>query len=363
MFHYIDGGAEDETTMRRNRADFARWSFVPHYSRDVSRIDLATNILGSEVAMPIIASPTGMSRLFHPQGESAVARAARKAEILYSLSTMGSTSIEDVAAVSAGPKCFQIYAFRDRGLTAEMIARARDAGFTSICLTIDVPVAGKRDRELRTGMTLPPKLGLMQWADIAAHPRWVWNHLSSPRLRLANVAHRVDEADANVSTLATYIANQFDPSIGWSDVEWIAREWGGPFAVKGILHRGDARQAVASGASAVWVSNHGGRQLDGAISSITALPAIAEAIGGSAQIILDGGVRRGSHAAKALALGADACAIGRPYLYGLAAGGEAGVARALEILRDELARSMALIGAADIASLRDARLVEREVER
>ena len=359
MFHYIDGAAEDEWTLRHSTAAFDGWNLVPRTLVDVSQLDTTTTVLGQQLALPILCAPTGMSRLFHYQGELAVARAAKEAGVLYSLSTMGSTSIEDVAAVSDGPKMYQIYVLKDRELCREFIARCKASGYTSLCLTVDVPVPGNRERDLRTGMTIPPQITLRSAFDVARHPRWLWRYLTNPRLVLANVVHKIAQGSRDVSTLAAYIHNQFDRTVTWDDAAWMAREWGGPFLVKGILSAGDARRAVDAGATAVAVSNHGGRQLDGTPAPIDVLPEIVEAVGDRADVILDGGIRRGVHVLKALALGAKACMIGRAYLYGLGAGGQAGVARALEILRTELERDMALLGTRSLAEITPERIRRR----
>jgi len=344
LFHYIDGGADDESNVHGNTEAFARARLVPEVLVDVSAVDLRTRVFGRELAMPLFLSPTGMTRFFHHDGEAAVARAAARAGTCYSLSTLGSTSIEDVAAAGEGPKCFQIYVMRDRGLTREFIQRCREAEFDALALTVDVPVPSNRERELRYGFTLPPRLTPSGIAGFARRPRWLYRYLTTPTPVLANVAHRIDQGSSDVSSLMQYVADQFDPTVQWDDVEWMIGEWGGPFAVKGILSPADARRAVAAGASAIMVSNHGGRQLDGALSAFDALGPIADAVGGDCEIICDGGIRRGTHVLKALARGATACSMGRPYLYGLAAGGEAGVSRALELLRVELERDLALLG-------------------
>lgn len=352
MFHYMDGAAEDEITYRRNSSDFDHFELLPRNLVDISRIDCATTVLGQPVALPLILAPTGMSRLFHWEGERAVVRAAARAGTLYSLSTVGTHSIEEVAAESPGPKWFQIYVFKDRGLVTEFIQRCRAAHYHALCLTIDLPLTGNRERDFRTGMTLPPAFTLRSWLDFALHPVWSATYLTSPPFSMANVAHRVRSVDRdNVQTLMGYIGSQFDRTVTWDDAARMVEEWGGPFAIKGILTVDDAERALAIGASCLIVSNHGGRQLDHVPSPIEVLPEIAAAVGGRAEIILDGGVRRGTDILKALALGARACMSGRCYLYGLGAGGEAGVDKALRILREELERDMALLGTPTIADI------------
>ena len=344
LFHYIDGGSEDESNVRGNVTAFDAARLLPEYGVDVSNIDLRTTVLGCELEMPLFLSPTGMTRLFHHDGEKAVARAAALAGTCYSLSTLGATTIEDVAAVSDGPKCFQIYVMRDRGLTREFIQRCKDARFDALALTVDVPVPSKREREIRYGFNLPPKLTPASLLGFARRPRWLYRYLTTPTPILANVAHRIDQGSRDNSSLIRYVADQFDPSVTWRDMEWMISEWGGPFAVKGILSPADARRAVDIGATAVMVSNHGGRQLDGALSAFEALGPLADEVAGDCEIILDGGVRRGTQVLKALARGATACSTGRPYLWGLAAAGEAGVARVLDILKQELRLNLGLLG-------------------
>ncbi len=351
MFHYIDGAAGDEWTLRQNTRAFDQYELVPRYLVDVQEMDTATTVLGQSIEWPVVCAPTGMSRLFHHEGELAVARAAARSGTLYSLSSLSSVSIEDVAAASDGPKMFQIYVFRDRELNKELIRRSRDAGYAALCLTVDVPVPGNRERDVRTGMTIPPALTLMSLLDIARHPRWAWHQVTGKPVVLANVVHKIAEGSSSVSTLAKYIHSQFDPTVTWQDAAWMIQEWGGPFAIKGLLTVADAKRAVEIGASAVIVSNHGGRQLDGVPAPIEVLPEILDAVGDRTEVLLDGGVRRGGHVLKALALGAKACMIGRPYLYGLGAAGEAGVSRALEILRSEFARDMALLGCRSIEEI------------
>lgn len=345
MFHYLDGGADDEVSLQRNSRDFDRYELLPRHLVDVSSIETSTTVLGQPVSMPLILAPTGMSRLFHHEGELAVARAAARAGTIYSLSTVATHSIERVAAAAAGPKWFQIYVFKDRGLVTEFIARCREAQYHALCLTVDLPVSGNRERDLRTGMTLPPQFTLAGWLDFALHPLWSLRYLAAPPFTLANVAHRVSGAGAgDVATLVSYVASQFDRAVSWHDAAAMIEAWGGPFAIKGIMTAADARRAVEIGAHAIIVSNHGGRQLDHVPSPIDVLPEIVAAVAGRAEVILDGGVRRGTDILKALARGARACMTGRCYLYGLGAGGERGVDRALALLKSEMERDMALLG-------------------
>lgn len=351
IFDYIDGGAEDEVTMRRNSNDFDAWELLPRTLVDVSSIDLRTQILGQEIDFPVILSPTGMNRLFHHRGELDVVPAAAGAGTIYSLSSMASYDIETVGQASDGPKWFQIYVWKDREVVKEFIQRCRDSGYHALCLTVDLAFLGKRERDLRNGMVIPPKLTLGSMLDIALHPYWWWHLMTSPSMTLANVKGKVDVYDDDLSTLAAYANEQLDPSVTWDDMAWMIEQWGGPFCIKGVTCAEDAVRAVEAGVTGIIVSNHGGRQLDHAPAPIDVLPEIVEAVAGRAEVILDGGVRRGSDVVKALALGADACMMGRAYLYGLGAGGRAGVERALELVEDEILRVMGLLGCTSIKDL------------
>jgi L-lactate dehydrogenase (cytochrome) len=346
---YFAGGAGDEWTLRENTAAFDRYELRPRVLTDVATIDLRTKVLGTTLDLPFFLSPTGMSRLFHHDKELAVARAAKTFGTLYSLSTMATTRLEDVAAATDGPKMFQVYLFKDRGLTRELVQRCKEARYDALCLTVDTPLAGNRERDKVTGMVMPPRLTWKSLLSFAASPAWSWNYLRDPDFRLANVVHRVDALrEHGPMGLMQYVNSQFDRTITWKDAEWLAGEWNGPFAIKGLSTPEDARLAAAVGATALMVSNHGGRQLDSSPAPITCLPAIRDAVGDDLELIVDGGIRRGIHILKALALGATACSIGRPYLYGLAAGGQAGVERAISLLRNELLTDCALLGCSRI---------------
>jgi L-lactate dehydrogenase (cytochrome) len=353
MFHYIDGGADDEWTLRRNTTAFDGWEFRPRCLVDVAAIDMSTSVFGQRIEWPFFCSPTALSRLFHYEGERAVARAAHAAGTLYSLSSFSSMSIEEVAKLTDGPKAFQVYVLKDRGLTREFLQRARDSGFKALQLTVDVAVSGNRERDIVTGMTVPPKLSLMSLIDIAMHPAWVYRHLASPKIDMANVAHRPPPGSDKLGGIIQYLNNQLDRSVTWDDAEWMIGEWGGPFAIKGIMTGEDARRARKVGATAVMLSNHGGRQLDFSPAPFDVLREVADEVGGELEIIVDGGVRRGVHILKAIALGATVCSAGRPYLYGLGAGGEAGATRALQLLRTEVERDMALLGCARLSDLNE----------
>ncbi len=344
VFDYIDGGADDETTLRQNSKRFERYALLPRVLRDVGHVDTATTVLGQRIEWPVILAPTALSRICDPAGEAAVARAGAAAGTIYALSSASSLSIEEVGAASEGAKWFQIYVWRDRSLVEDFIERARASGYYALCLTVDVASTGKRERDLRSGFSIPPRPTLRTMFDAARRFLWIWNYLTKPRITLANVVGRAPSGAEDVMTLAEYINSQFAPDVTWDDAAWMIDKWQGPFAIKGILSPEDARQAVEIGADAIVVSNHGGRQLDHSPAPIDVLPEILDATGGRAEVILDGGVRRGTDVLKALALGARACMIGRPYLYGLGAGGEPGVARALKLLRDEVELDLRLLG-------------------
>jgi L-lactate dehydrogenase (cytochrome) len=357
VFDYIDGGADDEVTLARSVSRFRDIELVWDALADVAEIDTRTTIMGAPSASPFFIGPTATSRLFHPRaGELAVARAAHAAGVPYACSTIASTTVEDVAAVNPGPKWFQVYVWKDRELVKEMLARAKAAGFSAIILTVDVPVAGNRERDHANDFTIPPKVNWRTASQTLAAPAYLWDLMTTPEIRPANFAQmRIDGG------LIGFINAQFDRTVTWEDARWLRDAWDGKMAIKGICTPEDAQRTVGVGADAVWVSNHGGRQLDTAPATIDALPAIAEAVDGKAEIVLDGGVRRGSDVVKALALGANAVALGRAYLYGLAAGGERGVVRALEIMDSELRRTMTLCGRAKISGLTRDLIFERRL--
>jgi L-lactate dehydrogenase (cytochrome) len=358
VFDYIDGGAEDERSLANNVAAFGRYEFQPRILRDVSRLDTASSLFGRPVAMPLVLAPTGFTRIAHSQGELAVARAAQRAGIPCSLSTMGTRSIEEVAAVSDGDKWFQIYTWRDRGLVRELVQRAAAAGFTAVWLTVDTAMLGRRERDVRRGMTLPPKIGPGTIVDGAIHPGWTWDFLRNEPITFANVVGLSDEDGSTAVNLAEHMARQFDPALSWDDVDWLRSVWDGPIVLKGVQTVADAKQAVAAGVEGIGLSNHGGRQLDDAPAPIELVEPVRDEIGDGATIICDGGVRRGSDIVKALALGADAVSMGRPYLYALGAAGERGVDQLLTFMRDGMARTMALTGVRTVGEI-DRALVRR----
>ena len=351
VFDYIDGGAEDEVAMDRNTRGFRETEFVPRVLRDMGNVDTTGTILGQEVPFPLIFAPTGFTRIAHPSGELAVARAAERAGLPYSLSTMGTRSVEEVAAVSRGSKWFQVYVWRDKGLLKDMILRAKLAGFDVLCITVDAAMLGRRERDVRRGFTLPPKMGVATLFEGMFRPSWSWRFAFSEPISFANVAGNTDIDGSTAVDLAAFMNEQFDPTLSWEDVEWMRSLWDGPVLVKGIQCVADAVIARDRGLDGIVLSNHGGRQLDSAPAIIDLVAPVAEAVGGDLDIVCDGGVRRGGDIVKALALGATSCMIGRPYLYGLAAAGEEGVDWVIEHLRTGMKRDMALCGAASVAEL------------
>ena len=348
IFDYVDRGSYDEATLRGNRADFDALKLRQRVMIDVDRRTLATTMLGEPVAMPVALAPTGLTGILHPDGEILAARAAQAFGVPFTLSTMSICSIEAVAAAVEKPFWFQLYVMRDRGFAASLIERAKAAGCSALMLTADLQIQGQRHRDIKNGLTVPPKLTLGNALDVLARPRWALGMLRTPHRNFGNLAGHIPGGGKGLATLSQWIASQFDPTLSWRDVEWVRSLWPGRLIVKGILDPDDARCAVDAGADAVVVSNHGGRQLDGAPSSIAALPRVAEAIGGRCETWLDSGVRSGQDVLKALALGAQATLIGKAFLYGLGAMGERGVATALELIRRELDVSLALTGSRDV---------------
>jgi L-lactate dehydrogenase (cytochrome) len=344
IFNYLDGGADDELTLSRNTEAFNDYELLPTQLSDVANIDLRTKVLGQEIDWPVFLAPTGASRLFHHEAEPAVVRAANKFGTIYSLSTLGTTTIEDVAAVSTGPKMYQVYIFKDRAITEDFVARCKAQKYDALCLTVDTPVAGNRERDLVTGFGVPPKMNVRSALSYARHFPWTLRAILKPGFDMVNVTSSPNASSEISEGVMAYVNSQFDRSINWKDVEWLASQWDGPLVIKGIQTVADAKKAVAAGATAVMLSNHGGRQLESAPAPVDCIAPIADALGGQLEIICDGGVRRGTHVIKALALGATACSIGRGYLFGLAAGGQRGVEHALGLLRSEVERSMALLG-------------------
>jgi L-lactate dehydrogenase (cytochrome) len=347
FFDYAEAGSYAQETLRTNRADFERLKLRQRVLVDVDKRDLSTTLLGEKVSLPLALAPIGLCGMQHGDGEILACRAAQAAGIPFTLSTMSICSIEDVAEAVKKPFWFQVYVIRDRGFIRELIARAAAANCSALVLTLDLQILGQRHCDIKNGMTVPPEIKLGNLIDIATKPAWALSILKGKRKTFGNLAGHVKGME-NVNSLAQWTASQFDPTLNWKDVEWIKSLWPGKLILKGIMDIEDARLAAKSGADALIVSNHGGRQLDGAPSSISALPRIAEAVGNEIEVMVDGGIRSGQDVLRALALGARSCMIGRSYIYGLGAGGEAGVTKAIEIIGKELDVSMTLTGTRNV---------------
>lgn len=353
VFDYFDGAAEDEHTRRDNEEAFDRIGFRPRVLVDVSQVDTTTTVMGSSIPIPLVLAPTGFTRIATSDGELAVARAAGERGLTYTLSTLSTRSIEEVAAVATAPLWYQLYVWRDRGLSRELVQRARDAGYSAIMVTVDTAVFGRRERDVRRGFTLPPKIGPATIVDGIRHPRWTWDFLTHEPITFSAVAGRSSLDGSSAVSLADYVNEQFDASLTWSDLEWIRTESGLPLMIKGVQTVADAKMAARVGLDAISLSNHGGRQLDGAPAPIDLLPKVVEAVGGEVEVLIDGGVRNGGDVVKAVALGARAAMIGRPYLYALGAAGEEGVGWVLDYFAAGIRRTMALLGTPDVASVTD----------
>ena len=353
VFDYIDGAADDEKTLAENSRAFDKYSLLFRILAGVDEIDTSVTLLGQKMDQPFFCSPSAGNRLFHTEGERAVAKAAAAAGVIYSLSTLSSVSMEEISALTTGPKWFQLYIWKDRELVKEMLARARAAGYQALILTVDLPITGNRERDPRNGFTIPPHYGLRQTYEAFKAPFWTLDYLTGAPIKYANLS-----ADTPAVSLADFVDAQLHAGFNWRDAEWLLGEWNGPSVIKGVVREDDARRAAELGFNAVAISNHGGRQLDHSPAPIDVLEEIVQAVGDKVEIILDGGVRRGTDILKALSLGATAVSFARPYLFGLASGGEVGVKRALDILAKEVRRDMALLGVTSIGEL-DASFVRR----
>jgi len=351
IFDFVDGGSEREITLKANSGDFERIFFNPRTLTDVGEVDLTTELLGQQQSMPLVISPTGLAGIVNIGGDIAVAGAAEQANIAYGLSTTASHSIEEVAAGAGGNKWFQLYFFRDRELTAGFVERAKANDYQALVMTVDLVRGGKREKDMRNGFTVPPRITPQNFLDMISHPRWLLR--MAPHLKditMGNVKG-LDGAGEGVVALSAFMNQQIDPTISWDDLAWLRGIWDKPLLVKGVLNAEDARRMVDMGVDGIVISNHGGRQLDGAPSTISVLREIADAVAGDADIILDSGIRRGADVVKALALGATACGIGKAMLYGLAAEGQSGVTGVIEMLRREIDLARAMSGARRIADI------------
>lgn len=358
IFDYADRGSYDEVTLRRNRSDYELLEFRQRVAVDVSSQSLASTMVGEPVTMPLGIGATGLTGLFHRDGEIEGCLAAQAFGVPFTLSTLAICSIEDVHRAVGKPFWFQLYLMRDRGFNEELIGRARAANCSAIVLTLDLQMQGFRRQDPKNGLSIPPKLTLRNALEVATRPRWALGVLLGKRRTFGNLAGRM-AGSSGLVTLSQWIATQFDPTVTWKDVEWVRARWPGKLILKGILDPEDARAAAATGADAVVVSNHGGRQLDSAPSTIASLPGVVDAIGGRCEVLLDGGIQCGQDVLKALALGAKGCLMGKSFLYALAAGGRAGVTTALELIRSELAVSLGLAGLADVRQVNRSILVDR----
>jgi len=360
IFHYIDGGADDEITLKRNTDSFNDCDLVPNVLANVGIPDLSTTVFGKKIDLPIFLSPTAMQRLYHHEGDRASARAAEKFGTFYSMSTMANTTIEEISNISSGPKLFQLYVHKDQSITDDLIARCKRSGFDGLCLTVDTLVAGNREKDHRTGFTTPPKLTLQSLMSFVLHPSWVFNYLTHEKFELANVSKKTDKGTNITKSVIEYINEQYDPAMGWEDAEYCIKKWNGPFALKGVMSIEDAKKAIDIGCTAIMISNHGGRQLDGSRSPFDQVKAISDAVGDKLEIILDGGVRRGTHVLKALAAGAKACSFGKMFLFALGAGGQEGVEKVLQNMQDEIYRNMVLMGCKNLKELDKTKLIYRK---
>ncbi len=350
VFDFVDGGAEDEWTLRRNETAFEDIGLRPRPLNGAAQRDLSIKLFGQKLSMPVMIGPTGLAGLMWPEGEQAAARAAASAGTAYCLSHGSVCKLEDIPRVGASPRWMQVFIYRDRGFTEELAKRAAASGYDALVLTTDNQVLGNRERDVRNGFSIPPKFKLVDMLAMAGKLPWLWRMRPElQRITFGNYVRSGEQID--IGSLAKRMSELLDPSMSWKDVAWLRKIWKGPLIIKGILHPEEAKQAVARGVDGLIVSNHGGRQLDGAVPALEALPEIVDAVAGKIPVLVDGGFRRGSHVVKALCLGATCCLVARPQLWGLAVGGEAGVAHVLDIFRREIDRSMALMGASRITDL------------
>ena len=351
IFHYIDGAADDEVTYKRNSQSFNDVDLVPNVLAGVEEVDMSTKIMGQELSMPFYCAPTALQRLFHHEGERAVAKAASSAGTMFGVSSLATVTVEDIAKISTGPKMFQFYFHKDRGLNDALLERAKAAKFNVLALTVDTITGGNRERDLRTGFTSPPKLTLDSLLSFAFHPMWAWNFFTKEKFDMPHLSGHVTEGTNLAVSVGQYFSTMLDQSMNWSDAEKLCQQWNGQFALKGIMSVEDAKRAVDIGCTGIMVSNHGGRQLDGSRAPFDQLAEICDAVGDKIDVVCEGGIQRGTHVLKALSVGAKCCSIGRYYLYALAAAGQAGVERALNQLAVEVERDMKLMGVTRVDQL------------
>ena len=351
IFHYIDGAADDEVTYRRNTEAYDQCDLVPNVLTGVENIDMSTTVMGQKLDLPIYCAPTALQRLFHPDGEIGVGQAAEKFGTMFGVSSLGTASIEEIANLISTPKLFQLYVHKDQGLNDYLIDQCKEHNFDTMAVTVDSSVGGNRERDLYTGFTIPLNLSIKSIISFATHPAWAFNYFTKPKWELSNLNKHVTEGTNLMTSIGDYFTKMLDNSLSWKKIEEINQKWGKPFAIKGIMSVEDAKKAVDVGATAIMISNHGGRQLDGSRSPFDQLEEIVNAVGDKIDVICEGGIRRGTHILKALSLGAKACSGGRMYLYALAAGGQKGVERALGNLKKEIERDMILMGVSNIGEL------------
>ena len=352
IFNYIDGAADDEVTYRRNSQSFNDVDLVPNVLAGVGKVDMSTEIMGQKLSMPFYCAPTALQRLFHHEGERAVAKAASSYGTMFGVSSLATVTVEDIAQISSGPKMFQFYFHKDRGLNDALLERAKAANFNVLALTVDTITGGNRERDLRTGFTSPPKLTLDSLLSFALHPMWAWNFFTKEKFDMPHLSGHVTEGTNLAVSVGEYFSTMLDQSMNWSDAEKLCQQWNGQFALKGIMSVEDAKRAVEIGCTGIMVSNHGGRQLDGSRAPFDQLAEICDAVGDQIDVVCEGGIQRGTHILKALSVGAKCCSIGRYYLYALAAAGQAGVERALNQLAVEVERDMKLMGVTKVDQLR-----------
>ena len=356
IFHYIDGAADDEVTYRRNTESYEKCDLVPNVLRGIKNIDMSTTVMGQKLQMPIYCAPTALQRLFHPDGEIGVGKAAEKVGTMFGVSSLGTASIEEISKLVSTPKLFQLYVHKDQGLNDYLIDQCKEYNFETMAVTVDSAVGGNRERDLYTGFTIPLNLSLKSIMSFATHPAWAFNYFTKPKWELSNLKNHIAAGTSVMTSIGDYFTEMLDNSLDWKGVEKINKEWGRQFAIKGIMSVEDAKKAVDIGADAIMVSNHGGRQLDGSRSPFDQLAEIVDGVGNQIDVICDGGIQRGTHVLKALSAGARACSGGRWYLYALAGAGQAGVERALTNMQSELIRDMKLMGAKNISDLSRANL-------
>ena len=351
IFHYIDGAADDEITYRRNTDSYDDCDLVPNVLAGIDEVDMSTTVMGQKLDMPLYFAPTALQRLFHHDGEIAVGKVAEKFGTMFGISSLGTASIEEISNKFSTPKLFQLYVHKDKGLNKDLIDRCKASNFETMAVTVDTAVGGNRERDLYTGFTIPMKLKLNSIISFMTHPMWAYNYFTHPKWELSNLKNHISEGTNVMTSIGDYFTKMLDNSLDWKGVEEINKSWGKQFAIKGIMSVEDAKRAVDVGATAIMLSNHGGRQLDGSRSPFDQLSEIVDAVGDKIDVICEGGIRRGTHVLKALSLGAKACSGGRMYLYALAAGGHKGVERAMSNLRNEIERDMKLMGVSNIAQL------------